>query len=153
MADISICVPRGSPSCLLPLQASLQDQQMDLTRSIFKRLLPCWYSECVRFLHASFKNRVSVSYSHPALLFWNHLTFKGRHSDGSSPQSRTSRLGSLMWHSDPWLLWRTSALVITLLFVGCLPESIGLGYTTSSPFLPVLLWFLLYIFSCEKSFS
>ena len=29
--------------------------------------------------------------------------------------------------------------MIILPFVGCLPESVGLGYTTSLPFLPVFI--------------
>ena len=47
---------------------------------------------------------------------------------------------------------RTSAIVIILPFVGHLPRGVGLDQTASLLPLPMPLWFLLYIFSCRKSF-
>ena len=48
MAAVSVCVPRMNFSCLLPLQETLQDQQVGLTQAPFKLLLPC-ILEYVRF--------------------------------------------------------------------------------------------------------
>ena len=45
----SMYVPRVSSSCLLPLQESLQDQQMGLTQAPFKLLPLHWVSDHVRF--------------------------------------------------------------------------------------------------------
>ena len=63
---------------------------------------------------------------------------------------------SLGWEPDysfdTLLLGKTSATVIILPSVGRLPRDVSLDYTTSLPFLPILLWVLLYIFSCGKSF-
>ena len=49
-------------------------------------------------------------------------------------------------------LGRTSAAVIIFSFVSWLPGGTGLDCTMSPPFLAILLWFLLYIFSCRRSF-
>ena len=49
MAAASVCVPRVSSSCLLPLQKALQDQQVGLTQTPFKWLLLPWLPEHVRF--------------------------------------------------------------------------------------------------------
>ena len=46
---------------------------------------------------------------------------------------------------------RTSAIVFILPFVGHLSRGMGLAYTTSLPFLLILLWFLPYIFICKSS--
>ena len=49
MAAASVYVPRVSPSCLLPLQEALQDQQVHLTQALFKCLLLPLISEHVKF--------------------------------------------------------------------------------------------------------
>ena len=53
----------------------------------------------------------------------------------------------------PQSLRRASAIVIILLFVGHLPMGVDLDYTVSLALLVILWWFLLYIFSCGKSFT
>ena len=50
-----IFVLRMSPSCLLPLQEALQDQQMGPTQGPFKLLPLCWISECVGFCMCTFR--------------------------------------------------------------------------------------------------
>lgn len=50
-----------------------------------------------------------------------------------------------MWGLDSLLLRENLSIVIILPFV-------GLDYTTSVPLLAVSLWFLLYVFSCRRSF-
>ena len=49
LASTSVCVPRVTSSCLLPLWETLQDQQVGLTQAPFKLLLQPWVLECVRF--------------------------------------------------------------------------------------------------------
>ena len=49
MAAASVCVPRVSFSCLLPLQDTLQYQWVGLTQAPFKLLLLPWVLEHVRF--------------------------------------------------------------------------------------------------------
>ena len=51
---------------------------------------------------------------------------------------------------DPW--GRTSPFVNILPFMGHTPRGLGLDYTAFPPLLPVLLWFLLYIFNFRRSF-
>ena len=51
----------------------------------------------------------------------------------------------------PCSLGKTSAIVIILPFVSCLPRGIGLDYSRTPSLLPILLCFLLYIFSCRSS--
>ena len=45
----SVCVPRVSPSCLLPLWETLQDQQVGPRQASFKLLLLPWVLERVWF--------------------------------------------------------------------------------------------------------
>ena len=77
------------------------------------------------FLHAFFKSRASLSYNLLALQYVSIPDLKARHHGGSPSQCRTPRLSSRMWHSDPWLLGRTPAVVIILPFVGCLTRIMG----------------------------
>lgn len=60
-------------------------------------------------------------------------------------------LGSLTWDLDFSLLWDHFCNRIILQFVGHLPRIMGLDYITSVPLL-LLSWFLLYVFSCRRSF-
>ena len=62
-----------------------------------------------------------------------------------------SELGGPMWGSKP-SFEKTSAIGITLLFVGCLARDVDLDYTSSLPLLPVSLWFLPYVFGCREGF-
>ena len=71
-------------------------------------------------LCAPFKSGVCVSYSPLTVLYLSPVPFKATCFEGVIFQHRTARLG------------RTSAIVIVFLFVGCLPGSVGLGYTVSA---------------------
>ena len=61
MVAISVYVPRRSPSCLLPLLESLQDQLVGLTQAFFKLLPVHWDSEPVRFWLCPLSPRASGS--------------------------------------------------------------------------------------------
>ena len=101
-----------------------------------------------------FKSRVYIFYS-PSVspIRKSHpLVFKARCSRDLSSWCRTPGLVRLMWGLNHSLFARTSAVVIILPFVSCLPWGVGLDHTASPSFLLVSLWFLLYIFSCRKSF-
>lgn len=76
MAGTSILVPRGSPSCLLLLRGSVQDQQVGLTQASFELLPLNWDSVHVRFLCMSFKSGVSVFYNLLALPNMNTAVFQ-----------------------------------------------------------------------------
>ena len=49
MAATGVYVPRVSPSCLLPLQETFQDQQVGLAQAPFKLLHLPWVLEQVGF--------------------------------------------------------------------------------------------------------
>ena len=72
----------------------------------------------------------------------------GAHLPSAGPLSWGAQYRAQMLCS----LGRTSAIVIILLSVGRLTREVGLDYTMSPPLLPISLWFLIYIFSCGKSF-
>lgn len=97
MAGTSILVPRGSPSCLLLLRGSVQDQQVGLTQASFELLPLNWVSVHVRFLCMSFKSGVSVFYNLLALPNMNTAVFQSSKFFGSSSQSRTLGMGSTGW--------------------------------------------------------
>ena len=61
-------------------------------------------------------------------------------------------MGSPTWGSDLSLLWENLCSVIILQFVGHPTGVMGLDYIVSPPVLPTPLWFLLYVFSCRRSF-
>ena len=103
MAAASVCVPTVSPSCLLPLWEAPQDQQVGLTQSPFKLLLPSGVLECEILCaplraESLFPTVVWLSYKQAL------LAFKAKHSGGSSFRCRTHRLGSPMWGSDRSIL-------------------------------------------------
>ena len=81
-----------------------------------------------------------------------HSGFQSQMFGCLSSQCRTSgwRAWCKVW--IPCFLGRTTAIVIIILFMGCLPGGFGLDYTMSVPLQPILLWFLPYIFICRKSF-
>lgn len=58
-----------------------------------------------------------------------------------------------MWGSGTSLLEENPAVVIIFPFVGHPPGEYGLDYIVTLPLLPILLWFLFYIFACRKSFQ
>ena len=147
MASASIYVPRGSFHCLLLLQEALQDQQMGMTQAPFRLLTLPWVLEHVRFCMHSFTVE-SLFYRPLALMY---MAFKVSHSGGSS-LCRSLELGSQMWDLDPSLPWENSHNCDYPSLCELPPASVGFDYTASPLLLPILWWFLLYIFNCEKSF-
>ena len=106
MAVIIVYVPRVSSSRLLPLWETLQDQQVGLTQASFKLLLLPWIPEHVRF--CAHPQPSAPSDSKPAGLqsqiFWGPIF-----------------LVQDLWAWTPPFLETIFAVVIVLLFVGCLP--------------------------------
>ena len=148
MAATSISTTKGSLSCLLPLWEALQNQQVYLTQDLFKSLPLCLVSDHVRFcmhpLRAMSLFPTSLQLSHmqapmPDILGAKHFY--------------AGFLGWGVW-CVAWTLHslgRTSAIIM-LSFVGCLLRAMCLDYTISPPLPPLLLWFLIYIFSWGKYF-
>ena len=151
MAAASVSVIRGSPSCLLPLWEALQDLQVSLSQATFKLLSVRDLGTC-EILHAPFKSRVYVSCSPLALPYASPTGLQSQHSGGLSSQCRTPGLRSLIWGPELSLLGENPCSCDYTLVCGMPTGGVGLDYTVSPPLLPVSLWFLLYIFSCEKSF-
>lgn len=151
MAAASIFFPWMSSSFQLLLGEALQDQQVCLPHTSFKMLLLPWILECVR---------VCVSPLRAETGFYRPLTLLEVYPIGLQIQMfgdltfwcRTFRLGILMWGSEASFFWgKTSLIVIILPFVGCLPGGTDLDSTLSLLLLPILLWFLIYIFSYRRS--
>ena len=104
-------------------------------------------------MHTPIKSKVSVS--------CNSLAFL--HTSPAGFQSQIFR-GLIFPVQDPWAgkpsvgpqtscsLRRTSAIVIIFLLVGHLSRGVGLDYAKSLSLIPISLLFLLYTFSCGKSF-
>lgn len=112
--------------------------------------------EVCETLCVPFKSTISVSYTHLALLHANPAGLQNQMFGGSSSQYRTPGWRSQCWSWPPSCFGRTTAILTIFLLVGCLPGSgcrVGcLTYIVSLPLLPVSSWFLLYKFSCRKSF-
>ena len=80
------------------------------------------------------------------------LAFKARCSGAHLPGAGLLSWGAWRGPQTPYSLGRTSAIVIILAFVVCPLRVVGLDCTVPPPLLPGPLWFLLYIFSCRRSF-
>ena len=119
MVATTVYVPRVSSHCLLSLWKSLQDQQVGLTQDPFKLLLLPWVLEHVRFCVCPLRIES---------LFSSGLWDSWKPHWPSKPNVPSTRLGWGAQHGVQILysLGRTSAIVIILLFVGCLPKSVGL---------------------------
>ena len=103
-------------------------------------------------LHVPFRNRVSVSYSPPALLYTNPASLQSQTFWGLVFLVQYPRLGSPMWGLNPLAPWvEFLQLWLSSLFVGHLPRGVGVDYSASLSLPPILLWFLLYIFKCGRS--
>ena len=143
--SVYVCV--GSPSSLLPLRESLQDQQVCLTEMSFKLLLLHWDLEWLRFCVYPLRvEPTCVSHMHTP------LAFKPRHSRGSSSRCRTPGLGSLMWGLDPLLLGENLCNWDYLSICGSSTQGCGSWlYCVSDPLSHLIVVFC-YIFSCGQSF-
>ena len=100
---------------------------------------------------------VTVWFLFLSLLMWCIMptdlwTEAPRCPGGSSLQCRTPGLGSQMWGSEPTLFQENLYDCDHLLFCGSPTWQCGLNYTMSLPLLPISWRFLLYTFSCGKSF-
>ena len=99
----------------------------------------------------SLRNRISVSYDLLALLCISPGGFQSQRVLGvvfpvqDPPGTQRGAQASCS-------LGRNCAIVIIFLFVVYLPKGMDLHYIASLFLLPISLWFLLYIFSCRKSF-
>ena len=149
MAATNFSVPRGHHF------ASMGDSPRSASGSdlgCFQILPLQWVSEYVRYFFVCYL-RVENLFS-TALIssVHKHTGLQSRCSGGLSSQCRTPRLQSLVWGWTPHSVGRTSAVVIILRFVGCLPKVVCLDSVCVSLFLPVFLWFLLYVFSHGKFF-
>ena len=122
MTAISMFVPQGSLSYLLPLQKTLKYQCVE-SESGFH----------IQPLHASFKRRISVSYSPLAFSYTCFSTMALSMPDvlvACLPHAR-----SPSWEAQfdegqiLCFLERTSTIVIIFLFVGHFYGSVGLDYT------------------------
>lgn len=124
MAATSICVPKGSPSCFLPLQEALQDQQVSLTWALFFSFFQITAfvlcaGEC-EIMCMPFKSGVCISHSPLHLL---------KVSPAGPSKPNVLGLIFLVWDSwaeeppevlRPLAPWgRTSAIVTILPFIGC----------------------------------
>ena len=114
----------------------------------------CWVSEFVRtslslsrveyLLYSEFQGKPCwPSKSGHSSVLRTHLM---QDSFGEGLQSYKS-----MWGSNSHFLGTTFTILVTFLFVSCLPLNVGFEYTISLLLLPILLWFLLYTFSYGKS--
>lgn len=142
--------PQESPSCLLLVWEALQDQQVGLTQGPFKLLRTCWVSECVKFLHAPFKSRSSISYSPLAPLNTSPPGLQNQCLSCAAPMG----WGAQCRAQTPCTYWKTSAVVVILQFISCLLRGVGLDCTGSLFLLPsyYVLLLLFLIFSCRRSF-
>ena len=101
---------------------------------------------------APFRSGVCFPQPTGSLRSKSHWPSRQKNSAVFSSQSRASGLGSLMWVSDPFFLGKN---VCNCNYSPCLcivVPDMGCESTCTLPILPVLLWFLHYIFSCRRSF-
>ena len=103
-------------------------------------------------LCAPFKSGGSISYSPLALPKLSSTGLQSQCSEASSSWCRTLRLENPMWVSEPSLLGENLCNCNYPPVLGSPTQSMDLDSTASPPLLPILLWFLLYIFSCRRSF-
>ena len=99
-----------------------------------------------------FKSEVSLSRCPVRLLKLSPAGLKAKCSGNSSSRCRTPSLESPMWGSELSLLCENLCIVIILQLVGCPPRGVEFDYISSLPLLPISLRFLLYVFSCRRSF-
>ena len=136
-------------SCLLLLREALWDQQVNLTQASFKFLLSFWIPD-VKFYVCPLR----VESLYPIALWFSQnyapLIFKAKHSGDMSSWYRTPRLGRLMWGLVPLLFGEK--------LCNCnYPPICGHRYmclelTVALHCLYIMLWFVLYLFSCRRSF-
>lgn len=151
MAATSIYVPSQSSNCLLPLlkrSAIVSDPDFFQITVFVLGLRTC------EILHVPFKSEVSLSCAPMGLLYASSV--------GLQNQMFWGLLVSLMqdsWVGEPYMRTRThhslgitSEIMFILLVSGSPTWECKSWLYYISAFLPISLWFLLYIFNCEKCF-
>ena len=146
ISTTNVYVPKVGHSHLPLPQENPQDQQVGLAHASIKLLLLPLVLVCVRFCVHPLRVK-SISPIPVRLLNLSPAGLQNQMSRGLCSWCRTPGLGSLTWGSELSLLWENLCNIIILQFVGCPPRGMGLDYITS---LHILLWFLLYIFSCRS---
>lgn len=133
MTATSVCIPRMSSICLLPLQEVLKDWQVGLIQVHFKLLMHSWIPKQVRFACAVY------FFQHPGTprvcpTGLQSQTFWGLVFPMQDPQA-----GSLMWGSDLSLQWENLCNIIIVQCMDSPPRNMDLNYITSLPFPPIML--------------
>ena len=105
MTATSVCIPRMSSICLLPLPEALKDWQVGLTQVHFKLLMHSWIPKQVRFVYTL--QEWSLLLSAP----WDSqsmplLAFKAKHSGGLCSCCRIPGAGELDVGLRSLALWR-----------------------------------------------
>ena len=136
-------------SCLT--ESLCKDQQVDMSKVSF-RSLTLGVTVC-NVLLITFKSGVSTTHRPVVLLnisptdlqcqiFWGFLFLV------QDPHSGDPSCGAWI----PCSLGRTTVIIALFPLVGWLPRAMGLDHMCLCPPLPILLWLLLYLFSCRWSF-
>ena len=99
-----------------------------------------------------FKSEVSISPSPLGLQKERPAGLQSQCSGGSSSQCKTPRLGSLMWGLGLSLLWENLCICNYSPICGSPTWGMGLDYIATPPTPTIFLLFLLFIFSCRRSF-
>ena len=146
MAAASVCVPRGHqlPPASPWSTSGFDADSLQITASVLGLALCETY--CVPFKSLCFLDSSGSPMHKPCCLSKPHILepcFPGAGPPGWEAWCRAQ---------TPHSSGRTSAVVIILPFVGCLPGGCGSDHRVSLPSLTISLWLLLCIFSCGKSF-
>ena len=142
----NVFVPTVSHSHPLPLQETLQYQQVSLSQTLMGSLLFfLWILVGMRLcIHPQ-----KVEFVFPQVLCNScdrtPLSFKARFlgwGGGGSSSFHSLRLESLIWGSELSLQWGNFWSIIIFQFVGCLPSGCGIWYHCECIPPTILLWLL-----------
>ena len=145
----SVCVPKVSGSHPTSPGDSPRPAGRSAQAPIRLLLLP-WVLVHVRFC----VHPLIVKSLFPPVLWnsqnWSPLAFRTECCGDLSSWCRVPRLGSPTWGSERSFLWKNLCNIIIFQFMGHPSRGMQLDYITTTPLLPVLLPFLLYVFSCRS---
>ena len=139
LPPVSVSPGWAAASHLLPFQETLQDQQVDVAQAPIKLLLLPWIPVHMKFCVYSWKVKLVFPPVFWGLSFWCQIP----------------GLRSLTWGSGLSLLWENLCYIIILQFEDRPAKGYGIWLYLPlqvCPYSPVSLWFLLYVFSCRRSF-
>ena len=140
----------------IPVASCFSRRLSKISRWVWPRLLSnyclCAGIRGCDILCMPFKCEVSLSCSTLALPYANPTGLQSKMFWGLNFLVRDPGLGSLMWGLDPSLLGENLYNCDYPFACESPTWGCGLDYTMSLPLLPILLWLLLYNFSCGKSF-